>query len=170
MEKYKDYYKDVTDYSGDNGYSGIVQHGGSYGNEIDTSHFIDPTTKNNHDLAAYAIQAWENNWGYVWGTFGNILTPALLEYKARQYPDGVGKYRDFIEQNYLNRRTTDCVGLIKSYGWYDAESGQISYGTHDMPDYSANQLYHTSVSNGTEHGSAADIPEIPGLILCGVSI
>ena len=99
------------------------------------------------------------------GSFGNVLTPSLLEYKVKQYPDGVGKYRSFIEQHYLGRRTADCVGLIKSYGWFDAESGQINYGTNGMPDYSANQMYRTSVKNGAEHGTIADMPDVPGLIL-----
>ena len=165
MEKYGDYYKDATDYSGDSGYSGIVQHGNSYGNDIDVSGFTDPSVKNAHDLAAYAIQAWENNWGYVWGTFGGVLTPSLLDYKAKQYPDGVGKYRAFIEQNYLGRRTADCVGLIKSYGWFDPETGQISYGTNGMPDYSADQMYRDALSKGAEHGGIETMPDIPGLIL-----
>ena len=165
MEKYGDYYKDATDYSGDSGYSGVVQHGNSYGNDIDVSGFTDPSVKNAHDLAAYVIQAWENNWGYVWGTFGGVLTPSLLDYKAKQYPDGVGKYRAFIEQNYLGRRTADCVGLIKSYGWFDPETGQISYGTNGMPDYSADQMYRDALSKGAEHGGIETMPDIPGLIL-----
>ena len=57
------------------------------------------------------------------------------------------------------------MGLIKSYGWFDAESGQINYGTNGMPDYSANQMYRTSVKNGAEHGTIADMPDVPGLIL-----
>lgn len=120
---------------------------------IDISRFVSPGTKNNVDLAAYAIQAWENNWGYVWGTFGNVLTESLLEYKIRQYPDGVGNYEDFIRANWLNRRTTDCVGLIKGYGWLDTESLSIQYGTNGMPDYGANQMYQSAVNAGADHGS-----------------
>lgn len=155
----------AADYSGDSGYSGIVQHGGSYGNDIDTSDFLDPGTKNAHDLVAYAVQAWENNWGYVWGTFGNVLTPSLLDYKARQYPDGVGRYRAFIEAHYLNRRTADCIGLVKSYGWFNANTGEIDYGSNGMPDYSANQMYRDALAKGAKHGTIADMPEIPGLVL-----
>ena len=155
----------APDYSGDGTYTGGVEHGTSYGNDIDTSRFIDPSTKNANDLAAYAVQAWENNWGYVWGTFGNVLTPSLLEYKVRQYPDGVGKYREFIEQHYLGRRTADCIGLIKSYGWFDAESGQIKYGSHGVPDYNADQMYQDAVNKDAAHGEIADMPEIPGLVL-----
>lgn len=52
-------------YGGDGSYQGGLQHGTGYGNEIDLSGFVSPSTKNNLDLAEYAIQAWENNWGYV---------------------------------------------------------------------------------------------------------
>lgn len=165
MTKYAARFPSTTDYGGDSGYSGVIQHGDAYGTDIDTSRFISPATKNAHDLVAYAVQAWENNWGYVWGTFGNVLTPSLLEYKVQQYPDGVGKYRDFIEQHYLGRRTADCIGLIKSYGWFDAESGQIKYGSHGVPDYNADQMYQDAVSKGVAHGEIADMPEIPGLVL-----
>ena len=165
VHKYAVFFSDTTDYSGDSAYSGVTLHGGSFGNDIDTADFLDPSTKNAHDLAAYAVQAWENNWGYVWGTFGNILTPSLLEYKASQYPDGVGKYRAFIEQNYLNRRTTDCIGLVKSYGWFNAETGGIDYGSNGVPDYSANEMYRNAVSKGAAHGEIADMPDIPSLVL-----
>lgn len=100
---------------------------------------------------------------YVWGTFGNVLTESLLEYKIRQYPDGVGNYEDFIRANWLNRRTTDCVGLIKGYGWLDTESLSIQYGTNGMPDYGANQMYQSAVNAGADHGSMSAMPEIVGL-------
>ena len=61
----------------------------------------------------YAIHAWESGWGYVWGTYGSVLTDSLFAYKLEQYPDGVGSYADFIRANWLGGRTTDCVGLIK---------------------------------------------------------
>ena len=165
MTEYAAYFTDTTDYSGDSGYTGGVQYGDNYSNGIDTSGFIDPSTKNAHDLAAYAMQAWENNWGYVWGTFGNVLTPSLLEYKVRQYPDGVGQYRGFIEQNYMNRRTADCIGLVKSYGWFNAATGGIDYGSNGVPDYSANQMYRDAVNKGADHGTISNMPEIPGLVL-----
>ena len=166
LTKYAAYFDaNAPDYSGDGTYTGGVEHGTSYGNDIDTSHFIDPTTKNAHDLAAYAVQAWENNWGYVWGTFGNVLTPSLLEYKVKQYPDGVGQYAGFIREHYLNRRTADCIGLVKSYGWFNAATGGIDYGSNGVPDYSANQMYRDAVNKGADHGTIANMPEIPGLVL-----
>ena len=34
-----------------------------------------------------------------------------------------------------------------------------------MPDYAADQMYRAAVSAGADHGTMADIPEIPGLVL-----
>ncbi|MCI8399235.1 MAG: hypothetical protein HFF90_07530 [Oscillibacter sp.] len=136
-----------------------IGHGSGHGVSIDISHFVSPNTKNNLDLAAYAVQAYENNWGYVWGTYGNILTESLFAYKLKQYPDGVGKYKDFIRANWVGHRTADCVGLIKGYSWLDASSGTIRYGTNGMPDYGANQMYRSAAIKGP----MSTMPEIKGL-------
>ena len=166
IEEYKSYYTThEPNYGGDTSGTGFPEHGTSFGNEIDTSGFVDPTTKNNLDLAAYAVQAWENNWGYVWGTYGDVLTGPLFEYKCTQYPDGVGNYADFIRENWVGRRTTDCAGLVKGYGWLDPSTSTFRYGSNGMPDYGADQLYSTAVKAGADHGKVDNIPEIPGLIL-----
>ena len=129
LDTYKSYFEAFEpDYSGDSGFSGELEYGSAYENAIDISAFVAPDTKNNADLVSYVIQAWENNWGYVWGTYGNVLTPALFDYKKEQYPDGVGNYAAFIEAHWLNRRTADCIGLIKGYGWLDISSLTIRYG------------------------------------------
>ena len=119
----------------------------------------DPDTKNAADLVNYAMYAWHNGWGYCWGTIGYVMTPEFLESKAAQYPEGVGDKKDIIASLWMGRRTTDCVGLIKSYGWYDPESQSIVYGSNGMLDYSANQMYYSA----SESGPIDTIPEIPGL-------
>lgn len=169
INKYRSYYEAYQPgYGGDGSYSGDVEYGSGYDNKIDISGFVDPSTKNNLDLAAYAIQAWANNWGYVWGTYGNVLTPALFEYKKQQYPDGVGNYADFIKEHWLGRRTADCIGLIKGYGWLDTKSMTIRYATNGMPDYGADQMYQACKNAGTlnkDYGAISTMPEIPGLML-----
>ena len=169
INKYRTYFETHRpDYSGDGSYSGDVQYGTDHDNTIDISGFIDPGTKNNLDLAAYAIQAWENNWGYVWGTYGNVLTRTLFDYKKQQYPDGVGNYADFIESCWLGRRTADCIGLIKGYGWLDTDSMTIGYATNGMPDYGADQMYQACKNAGsrnTDYGDISTMPEVPGLML-----
>lgn len=166
IEEYAPYFEQYRpSYSGDSSGSG-GEHGSSYGNDIDISRFVSPYTKNNLDLAAYAIQAWENNWGYVWGTYGNVLTESLLNYKIQQYPDGVGQYAGFIRSHWLGRRTTDCVGLIKGYGWLDASTGAIRYGTNGMPDYGANSMYRAAANagvSGQDYGPIGTMPDIVGL-------
>ena len=169
INKYRTYFETHRpDYSGDGSYSGDVQYGTDHDNTIDISGFIDPGTKNNLDLAAYAIQAWENNWGYVWGTYGNVLTRALFDYKKQQYPDGVGNHADFIESHWLGRRTADCIGLIKGYGWLDTKSMAIGYAANGMPDYGADQMYRACKNAGVQnedYGPISTLPELPGLML-----
>ena len=165
LEEYAEYYAPYRpNYSGDAGYTGDYEHGGSYSNTIDTSGFVSPSTKNNVDLADYVMQAWENNWGYCWGTYGNVLTEALFNYKLQQYPEGVGKYEDFIRANWLGRRTADCIGLIKGYGWLDAASGSINYGTNGMPDVGADQMYANAQKAGMA-GTMDTMPELVGIAL-----
>lgn len=78
INKYKSYYEAYQPgYGGDGSYSGDVEYGSGYDNKIDISGFVDPSTKNNLDLASYAIQAWANNWGYVWGTYEYLLLGTL---------------------------------------------------------------------------------------------
>lgn len=126
---------------------------------IDTSDYTDPSTKNNLDLVKWAIHAQENGWGYVYGTYGAVLDKSVFDFKKNQYPDEVGNYADFIKQNWLGRRTADCVGLIKGYGWYDAESGKIDIGANGMQDVSANGMFQVA----REKGTIDTIPETPGL-------
>ena len=144
---------------GDGSYNGEYERGTAYSVALDVSGFKDPATKNAADLVVYVIHAWESGWGYVWGTYGNVLTDSLFDYKLEQYPDGVGNYEDFIETNWLGGRTTDCVGLIKGYGWLDPDTLTIGYATNGMPDYGANQMYRSASVSGT----IDTIPEIPGL-------
>ena len=173
LGKYKDKFEAYKpNYAGDTGYTGPTEpspggsgggggaeSGGSADNTIDISGFTNPRTKNNHDLAAYAIQAWEHGWGYVWGTFGHVLTESLFEAKLAQYPDALAGNADFIRQTWVGGRTTDCVGLIKGYGWLDAETKEIVYNTNGMPDITANEMYHAATVSGT----IDTIPETPGL-------
>ena len=67
---------------------------------VDTTQYVDFTTKNNLDLVQWAIAAEKAGWGYVWGTFGQVLSRDLLAAKVEQYPDNVGIYEEFIRSNY----------------------------------------------------------------------
>lgn len=152
-------YKRISGDMGGAAYGGDYERGSGRSVELDISGFADPATKNAHDLAAYAVQAWENGWGYVWGSCGNVLTESTLAWMLELYPDGVGNYEKFIRENWLGARTADCVGLIKGYGWLDAETLTIRCGTNGMPDIGANEMYY----NAAESGTIDTIPEIPGI-------
>lgn len=128
---------------------------------INTSGFTEPDTKNAHDLVEWAKQTHAKKWGYVWGTYGEVLTESMLNGKVSQYPDEVGGKEEYIRTHWLGRRTADCIGLIKGYGWYDCESDSITYGTNGMPDIGADTMYE----NATEKGTIDTIPETPGLAL-----
>lgn len=43
----------------------------------------------------WAEFAYAKGWGYVWGTYGDVLDDSLFEYKKTQYPDEVGGKADF---------------------------------------------------------------------------
>ena len=121
--------------------------------------FTDAQTKNSTDLVIWARQAYENGWGYVYGTYGNILTEELLQDRAELFGEQVTGFEDFIRENWMLRRTADCVGLIKGYGWYNPDSGEIEVGTNGMADVTANGMYDAATVKGT----IDTIPETPGL-------
>lgn len=154
-----DIYAIVMGSMGGDAFNGDYEPGGSAPIELDASMLTDPTTKNAADLVAYVTNAWNSGWGYVWGTYGQVLTPELLQYKLTQYPDGVGKYAAFIRANWLGRHTADCVGLIKGYGWLSTDTMTIDYGTHGMPDIGANEMYF----NATHKGTIETMPDTSGL-------
>lgn len=126
---------------------------------IDTSDYVDPKTKNNIDLVKWAKHAQESGWGYVWGSHGNLLDKTELERLESVFGSHVTDYDDFIRHNWIGKRTADCVGLIKGYGWYDAESGKITVGSNGIQDVTADGMF----SAATEKGTIDTIPEIPGL-------
>lgn len=132
--------------------------GAAYNTDISFEEY-DEKKKNNLGLVQWAIQAHEAGWGYIYGTYGNVLTENLLQDRAAVFGSEVTDYMDFIRQNWLGKRTADCVGLIKGYGWYDAESGEIKVGSNGMMDVGANAMF----ANATVKGTIDTIPEVPGL-------
>lgn len=132
---------------------------GIRGTYIDTTDYVDPSRKNNIDLAKWAENAADKQWGYVFGTYGTVLSEEMLSTKMNQYPGDVAVYEEFIRENWLGRRTADCVGLIKGYGWFNTASQEIEIGANGMPDIGSDGMY----ANATEKGPINTIPEIPGL-------
>lgn len=117
------------------------------------------TDKNNLDLVKWAQMAYDNKWGYVWGSHGNVLTANELKRLERTFGSHVTDKEKYIKSHWLGRRTSDCVGLIKGYGWYDETSGTIKYGTNSMKDVTADGMFNAAV----EKGPISTMPDIPGI-------
>lgn len=117
------------------------------------------TDKNNLDLVKWAQMAYDNKWGYVWGSHGDVLTSSELKRLKKVFGANVTDKEDYIKSHWLGRRTSDCVGLIKGYGWYDDTSGIIKYGTNEMKDVTADGMFNAAV----EKGPISTMPDIPGI-------
>lgn len=117
------------------------------------------TDKNNLDLVKWAQMAYDNKWGYVLGSHGNVLTANELKRLEKTFGSHVTDKEEYIKSHWLGRRTSDCVGLIKGYGWYDETSGTIKYGTNGMKDVTADGMFNSAV----EKGPISTMPDIPGI-------
>lgn len=115
-------------------------------------------SKTNIGLVAFAKAALAAKLGYVYGTFGQVCTAALLDQKAKQYPANnlAGGAMRTVGNKWINRRVVDCSGLIKYYLMAD--------DVGDNPTYNAK--YDTNLFNAaTEKGPVSTLPEIPGICL-----
>lgn len=131
------------------------------GAEISTAGFTDKTTKNNLDLVKWCENAYKNGWGYVYGGYGQVCTKQYLDGQASLFPgnnEAGGEMRQ-VGEKWLGKRVCDCIGLIKSYAWYNADSGEIVAGSNGFTDCGANSIW----SNVTESGPISNMPETYGL-------
>ena len=126
---------------------------------INVSKFVDPETKNNVDLAEWAKQALSHGWGYVYGTYGEVLTESILTTKISQFPEQVGDNEEFIRRHWLGGRTADCIGLIKGYAWFNCDTGQIEYRSNGVRDTGSDPM----LDMATEKGTIDTMPDIPGI-------
>lgn len=115
--------------------------------------------KTNVGLVEFCKAALADKAGYVYGTFGNICTTALLDDRAARYPQNYyagGEMRK-VGEKWLGRRVMDCSGLLKYY--------LISKGYGTEPVYRADVDYNPgiTISAAKEFGPISTIPEIPGL-------
>lgn len=118
-------------------------------------------TKTNIGLCEFCQKALDGKAGYVYGTFGQICTKALLDDRAKAYPAGNlagGKMR-IAGEKWLGKRVMDCIGLIKYYLWSDCYNKNPIYNT--IEDISADSMNKLCV----EKGAIEFMPEIKGLLL-----
>lgn len=111
----------------------------------------------NIGLVTHATIALNQKWGYVRGTFGQVLTEAIYKAKLKQLGyEAVGKFEDFILKNWLGKRTVDCVGLIKSYLWWQ-DDDDVEYTPSS--DKNADGMFDLA----RVKGPIDTIPEVIGL-------
>lgn len=108
---------------------------------IDENRFLNSEIKNNIDLARWAENAYETQWGYVPHSDGNVLYTELYQTLQQQYSDEITVECD----QWQSRRAVDNYNLLRSYLWYDMESRTISaegYGE------TAQKLYQSASVKG----------------------
>ena len=111
-------------------------------------------SKTNIGLVEYAKE--QLGKPYWFGTFGQISTATLYQYKKTQYP----KYytaNDFQKQ--YGQRVHDCIGLIKGYLWSDTTTSTPKY--NPQQDVSADGM----LSKCIERGNISTMPNIPGVLV-----
>lgn len=131
------------------------------GAEISTAGFTDKSTKNNLDLVKWCENAYAKGWGYVYGGYGQVCTKQYLDRQASLFPgnnEAGGEMRQ-VGEKWLGKRVCDCIGLIKSYAWYNPDSGEIVAGSNDFADCGANSIWNSV----TESVSISTMPDTPGL-------
>ena len=89
---------------------------------------------------------------YAWGMFGQAITKARVEAKAKQYPswytaDKISRiFAPLYDKGYLGY---DCVGLVKGVLW------EGNYASNGVPDISADAMIGRCKSVSTDFSSIA---------------
>lgn len=86
---------------------------------------------------------------YMWGTYGQLLTNDLIDYKAKQYPSKntparVARHKKLVGQGYS---AWDCVGLIKGILWGWEEGKSPKYKGTEVPDVGSDSMYKNHTTN-----------------------
>lgn len=122
------------------------------------------------ELTGAGLVAWAKSklgMGYVYGGyFDRIITAAYIEQKRQQYKDVKGSPFDdgnnghtyaARQMKWIGKYAGDCVGLIKSYYWFDGT--KVVYGYQNRVDTSANGM----LNRATVKGPIATMPEVLGI-------
>lgn len=92
----------------------------------------------NKGLVKYAEKSYKSPNYYIYGTFGRVLTPQLIEQKIAQYPRFYSsKFRIDNARKAVGKLGFDCVGLIKGYYWDEGKKYNVPRGS----DLGANAMF-----------------------------
>ena len=99
---------------------------------------------------------------YWYGTYVQPCTQGLLNSRMKRFPthytpSRMARYQDDIAKK---KTCSDCAGLIKGYGWSDA-NGVVKYATNGVPDLNADGMFAAAKKKGV----ISTMPEIPGLVV-----
>ena len=105
----------------------------------------------------------KTNTVYMWGTYGQVLTNQLIDYKANQYPSKntparVARHKKLVGQGYS---AWDCVGLIKGILWGWVKGKSPKYRGSEVPDVGSDSMY----KNYTTHQSTDFKDILPGEVV-----
>lgn len=110
--------------------------------------------KTGYGLLSHARMALKEHWAYTLGTYGRVLTHAQVTEIVNRLPE-VKPKEDYIREYNIGRRSVDCVGLIKSYMWWN--DGNIKYDA--STDINADMAFAMAESKGL----LRTIPEEAGI-------
>ena len=113
--------------------------------------------RNNIGLVKHCERALNEGWGYVWGTFGNVLTQKAFNDKLVQYPEQLGRHKNYIQAKLIGKNTVDCIGLIKSYMWLQGD--KVVYDP--LTDFNT----ELALLRATKKGNISTLKEVPGTVL-----
>lgn len=96
------------------------------GAEISTAGFTDKTTKNNLDLVKWCENAYKNDWGYVYGGYGQVCTKQYLDQQASLFPsnnEAGGEMRE-VGDEFKTARHHLLKNLDGNIAWKDSAQAE----------------------------------------------
>ena len=117
--------------------------------------------KSNIFLADFFEHCADTHRPYIFGTYGQVLTPAILAAKAAMYPDRLTPSRvAYAKAHYIGKRTDDCNGGIKNAIWLPDGAGFDASPVYDSKtDITADEAF----KRATVKGKISTIPKIRGI-------
>lgn len=120
-----------------------------------------------HKFIEALLNAQSTKTVYMWGTFGQPVTQALISSKTRQYPVWYNQSKQSQLKRLINTANAfDCVGLIKGILWGWTPTSAAKYCSSGVPDISADQMIKVceDVSSSMKNISAGEVVWLPGHI------
>ena len=120
--------------------------------------------KTGEGLARFAEKSAAVNVPYIYATYGAILTERKLAEVRRLYPERMSDKRyQYARSHYINKRTTDCYGMIKRYRWTGGEEEFPSLDDNPKYDGATDVNANTAFEKAKVKGPINTLPEVRGI-------